>query len=35
MNRFCTYIDGLPCIVPFVNAQPVMWPPSMQDKVKK
>jgi hypothetical protein len=28
MNSFCTYIDGLPCIVQLVNAQPVMWPPS-------
>jgi len=28
MNGFCTYIDGLPRIVPLVNAQPVMWPPS-------
>lgn len=35
MNSFCTYIDGLPCIVQFMSAQPVMWPPSMQDKVKK
>ncbi len=35
MNIFCTYIDGRPCIVQSLNAQPVMWPPSMQDKVKK
>ena len=35
VNNFCTYIDGLPGIVPVANAQPVMWPPSMQDKVKK
>jgi len=29
------YIDGLPGIVHKKNAQPVMWPRSKQDKVKK